>query len=160
MAVEAARQEAALRALLTADVEVADGSDLVPNQRDLAARLSAYGTERITVAVPAAPVMLESHVVGEVVDAVAAALDNTVRHGGSGARVWILLDDDGEQVRVSIRDDGHGFVEGRLEQAEADGRFGISHSIVSRITEVGGTASVTSHGAQGVDIELVIPRLH
>jgi signal transduction histidine kinase len=61
-------------------------------------------------------------------------------------------------VTVSVRDDGAGFGEGRLAMAAAEGRLGVSHSIVGRIREVGGTASLTSSPGLGTEVELRVSR--
>jgi signal transduction histidine kinase len=93
--------------------------------------------------------------VADAVDgAVTAALDNARRHAGPDARSWVLVEDEGWQVRVSVRDDGAGFANGRLAAAAAEGRLGVSHSIVGRLRDVGGTARVTSSPGEGTEVEL------
>ncbi|MET9020272.1 DUF5931 domain-containing protein [Actinopolymorpha sp. NPDC004070] len=123
---------------------------------DVGGRLTGLGTTGVSVATPADPVLLPGEVATELVAAVRAALDNVARHA-PGAKAFILLEDDGEAVTVSVRDDGPGIPAGRLDQAEADGRMGVSRSIVGRLTELGGTATLsTSTG--GTEWELRVPR--
>lgn len=153
LATEAAQQEAALRALLASEGEP---SSALAARRDLGAALSAFGGASVTVSVPATPILVEEPRAGETVAAVAAALDNVARHA-AGAHAWVLLDDDGTDVRVTIRDDGPGFAAGRLEQAHAEGRMGVSQSIEGRLTDVGGSASVSSRPSEGVLVELYLP---
>ena len=50
-----------------------------------------------------------------------------------------------------------GIPAGRLEQAEADGRLGVSQSIVGRVADLGGSATVRS-GADGTEWEISVPR--
>ena len=45
------------------------------------------------------------------------ALDNVASHAGPDARAYVLLEDLGDSVTVSIRDDGVGIADGRLEEA-------------------------------------------
>lgn len=107
---------------------------------------------------PATPVLLPAVTATALVGAVTAALDNVARHAGPGARAWVLVEDEGWQVRVSVRDDGAGFADGRLAAAAAEGRLGVSHSIVGRLREAGGTACVTSSPRAGTEVELRVGR--
>ncbi|WP_461029388.1 ATP-binding protein, partial [Streptomyces sparsus] len=87
-----------------------------------------------------------------------AALDNVRAHAGEGARAWILLEDEGDAVLVSVRDDGPGIPPGRLAAAEAEGRMGVSLSIRGRLEELGGSAQLVSVPGQGTEVELRVPR--
>ena len=71
---------------------------------------------------------------------------------------WLLVEDEGAHVQVSVRDNGSGFAAGRLAEAEADGRLGVPHSIVGRLRAVGGAACVTSSPGQGTEVELRVAR--
>ena len=71
---------------------------------------------------------------------VGACLDNVARHVGADAPAWVLLEDLGDRVVVTVRDEGPGIPDGRLEEAEAQGRLGVSESIRGRIADLGGTA--------------------
>ncbi|NUR30843.1 MAG: hypothetical protein HOV83_34180, partial [Catenulispora sp.] len=95
--------------------------------------------------------------------AVAAALDNVRVHGGPGAdglgaRAWILVEDELDGVVVTVRDDGPGIPEGRLDEARRAGRLGVAHSIEGRLREVGGRIDVVSVPGQGTEIEMRVPR--
>jgi signal transduction histidine kinase len=57
-----------------------------------------------------------------------------------------------------VRDDGPGIPEGRLEESAAEGRLGVQQSIVGRMHDLGGTATVRSQAGQGTEWELGIPR--
>ena len=113
---------------------------------------------RITVSCPATPVLLPAVTATALSGAVAAALDNVARHAGPDARAWVLVEDEERHVTVSVRDDGAGFSEGRLAVAAAEGRLGVSHSIVGRVREVGGTASLMSSPGLGTEVELRVSR--
>ncbi|KAA1417958.1 histidine kinase [Nocardioides humilatus] len=149
-------QERALRTLIRSqDRLVADEG---PTTADLAAALAALGERPgVEVAVPGGPVRLAPHVAAEVVAVVGACLDNVNRHVGEGAAAWVLLDDLGDQIAVSVRDEGPGIPEGRLGEARASGRLGISESIEGRVRDLGGTATLTT-GADGTEWELVVPK--
>ena len=80
-----------------------------------------------------------AHVAGAVLVAVVAAcLDNVARHVGEGAPAWVLLEAFADRVEVSVRDEGAGISDGRLAEAVAQGRLGISESIRGRIADLGG----------------------
>jgi signal transduction histidine kinase len=104
-----------------------------------------------------APPPLSPHAATEVVAAVRAALHNVDRHAGPDAHAWVFVEDLDEHVRVTVRDDGVGFVPGRLDDAERDGRLGVASSVRGRIIGLGGTVEVTSQPGQGTVVEMVIP---
>ena len=149
LAVLAAEQEASLRRLVTArpmDLPVgeADLRPLLPTGPD------------VQLAAPADPVLLPAGTAQELAAAVAAAVDNARRHGGGAA--WLLVEDEPDGVTVTVRDAGAGIPEGRLRQAEADGRLGVAQSIRGRVRDLGGTVAVHSAPDQGTEVELHVPR--
>jgi signal transduction histidine kinase len=149
----AGQQEVALRGLI--------GSLTLPTQReaaDLCSLLAAEGTEQVTVSVPAQPVMLPRVTAEEVALAVRAALANVRRHCGERARAWVLVEDEADAVTVTVRDDGPGIAAGRLAEAAAAGRLGVSHSIQGRVRDLGGSAEIRSAPGDGTEIELRVPR--
>ncbi|MEU6004940.1 DUF5931 domain-containing protein [Streptomyces sp. NPDC047453] len=125
---------------------------------DLRALLAPYAGARVSLAEPGAPVPLRAAAAREVAAAVGAALDNVRRHAGEGARAWILVEDEPESVIVTVRDDGPGIPEGRLAQAEGEGRLGVALSIRGRLRDIGGTAELISVPGQGTEVELNVPR--
>ncbi|WP_037893534.1 ATP-binding protein, partial [Streptomyces sp. Tu 6176] len=70
----------------------------------------------------------------------------------------ILLEDEPDTVLVTVRDDGPGIPEGRLAQAEGEGRLGVAQSIRGRLRDIGGTAELISVPGQGTEVELSVPR--
>lgn len=150
----AGEQEAALRALIAADADGAIGyGDL-----DLRALLTHKASSSVSVVTPAGPVLLPGREAREMTAAVHAALDNVRRHCGATARAWVLVDDQGEAVTVTIRDDGPGIPPGRLALAAADGRLGVSQAICGRMRDLGGSARVTSAPGTGTEVKLRLPR--
>ena len=155
----AGEQEAALRALVQqGGAPPAYGAEVADGVADLARALSALGTRQVTVSVPGQPVELSSATVAEVTAVVRACLDNVAAHVGTDAPAWVLLEDLGDSVVVSVRDEGPGIPEGRLEEAEAQGRLGVCQSIRGRITDLGGTATLVTAPGQGTEWELTVPR--
>ncbi len=69
----------------------------------------------------------------------------------------MLVEDLGDRVSVSVRDEGDGIPEGRLAAARGEGRLGVSESIEGRIRDLGGTATLST-GSFGTEWELVVPR--
>jgi signal transduction histidine kinase len=92
-----------------------------------------------------------------VVLVVRACLDNVRRHVGEDAAAWVLLEDLGDRVVVSVRDEGPGVTEERLAQAEGEGRLGVSQSIRGRMVDLGGSAELVSRPGQGSEWELSVP---
>jgi signal transduction histidine kinase len=113
--------------------------------------------ESVTVAGPGAPVELPEGTVRELVAVVRACLDNVATHVGERAPAWVLLQAFPDRVEVSVRDEGPGIPAGRLEEAAAEGRLGVSQSIRGRVADLGGSAEVTT-GSWGTEWELVVPR--
>ncbi len=94
----------------------------------------------------------------EIVAAVRACLANVDHHVGADGRAWVLLEDLGEEVVVTVRDDGDGIPAGRLDAAAAEGRLGVSESIRGRVADLGGTAALMTAPGQGTEWELTFPR--
>ena len=61
-------------------------------------------------------------------------------------------------VVVTVRDDGVGVAPGRLAEAAAAGRMGVTHSIHGRINDLGGRAVYDSRAGGGTTVELMLPR--
>lgn len=125
---------------------------------DLRTLLAPYAGSKVSFAEPGGPVLVEPRAAAELAAAVGAALDNTGRHAGPEARAWILLEDEPEAVIVTVRDDGPGIPEGRLADAEREGRLGVAQSIRGRLRDLGGSAELLSVPGQGTEVELRIPR--
>ncbi|MFD7301516.1 MacS family sensor histidine kinase [Streptomyces pharetrae] len=125
---------------------------------DLRGLLLPYAGARIHVAEPGAPVTLPANAARELAAAVGAALDNVERHAGEHAHAWILIEDEPGEVIVTVRDDGPGIPEGRLAQAEGEGRMGVALSIRGRLRDLGGSAELISTPGQGTEVELKVPK--
>ncbi|MFJ6082073.1 MacS family sensor histidine kinase [Streptomyces sp. NPDC092369] len=125
---------------------------------DLRTLLAPYAAAKVGFAEPGAPVPLPAPAARELAAAVGAALDNVHRHAGEDARAWILIEDEPDEVVVTVRDDGPGIPEGRLAQAEGEGRLGVALSIRGRLRELGGSAELISVPGQGTEVELKVPK--
>ncbi|MFE7130702.1 MacS family sensor histidine kinase [Streptomyces sp. NPDC057638] len=136
-----------------------DGSGQTAASVDLRALLAPHAGARVTFSEPGAPVPLPAEAARELAAAVSAALDNVGRHAGPDAHAWILLEDWTDEVIVTVRDDGPGIPEGRLAQAEGEGRLGVALSIRGRLRDLGGTAELISVPGQGTEVELKVPRV-
>ncbi|GAB3438080.1 MacS family sensor histidine kinase [Actinophytocola sediminis] len=150
----AGEQEIALRTLVSTAPEPTDEDDNV----DLAARLRLLATDRISVSVPATSVRLPAGQARELESVVGEALANVARHAGEGARAWVLLEDLGAEIVVSVRDDGVGIAPGRLDEAKREGRMGVALSMRGRVAELGGSITVETGPGAGVEWELRVPR--
>lgn len=129
---------------------------------DLTARLRQLvrdHSEHVQLAAPEQPIRAPVARVGELAAAVGAALDNVAAHAGPGARAWILLEDDDDQILVTIRDDGVGMADTDLARARAAGRIGVAGSIQGRLAEIGGQALCHSAPGAGTIWVLRMPRV-
>ncbi|MFD6417443.1 MacS family sensor histidine kinase [Streptomyces sp. NPDC060194] len=127
---------------------------------DLRALLAPRSGPTVTFSAPGTPVLLDPPAARELAAAVGAALDNVRGHVGADARAWILVEDEPDAVVVTVRDEGPGIPEGRLVQAEVEGRLGVAQSIRGRLRDLGGSAEILSVPGQGTEVELRVPRRH
>lgn len=150
-------EDAAQGALVRA-VEEPDADDDATGPVDLRALLAPYAGAKVTFSEPGGPVPLAPRAARELAAAVGAALDNVRAHAGAEARAWILVEDWSDEVVVTVRDDGPGIPEGRLAQAEGEGRLGVALSIRGRLRDIGGTAELISVPGQGTEVELKVSK--
>ncbi|WAJ45578.1 DUF5931 domain-containing protein [Mycobacterium sp. Aquia_216] len=151
----ASEQERALRRWVTSTGIDEYGDRTTMDLRTLLRRREA---DRVSVSLPGTPVAVARRVAAELDAAVGNALDNARAHAGPQAHAFVLLEDLGDSVMVSVRDDGVGIVDGRLAEAARQGRLGVSKSIVGRLTSLGGTAHLRSVPGEGTEWELCVPR--
>ncbi len=151
----AGEQEVRLRGLVQQDSR----DSVAPmGDQDLAQLLSALQTTQVHVAVPGTAVRLPAEAASEVLSAVESCLSNVRHHVGRDADAWLLLEDLDDRWLVSVRDAGPGIPEGRLAASAAEGRLGVQQSIIGRMRDLGGTASVHSVPGEGTEWELSLPK--
>ncbi|ONI72840.1 ATP-binding protein [Actinosynnema sp. ALI-1.44] len=149
----AGEQEVALRSLVaTTPPESSDDGSA-----DLRSRLQVMETETVQVSVPGTPVRLPGTTVTELTSLVSEALLNVTKHAGENARAWVLVEDLGDEVVISVRDDGAGIPAGRLDQAASDGRMGVARSIRGRVADLGGTITLETAPGAGTEWEIRVP---
>ncbi len=151
----AGEQEVRLRGLVQQD-----SRELVAplGDQDLAQMLSGLQSAQVHVAVPGTPAVLAAEPANEVMAAVESCLSNVRHHVGRDAEAWVLLEELDDRWVVSVRDDGPGIPDGRLEESAAEGRLGVHQSIVGRLRDLGGSATLHSAVGQGTEWELAVPR--
>ncbi|MCW2868166.1 MAG: hypothetical protein JWR20_2354 [Marmoricola sp.] len=125
---------------------------------DLAATIGALATATVHVALPGGPVLAPAAVARELTAAVEACLSNVRHHVGRDAEAWVLLEELPDRWVVVVRDRGPGIPEGRLGDAAAQGRLGVSQSVRGRLEDLGGTATLRTGAGQGTEWELGVPR--
>jgi signal transduction histidine kinase len=163
LAVMAAEQERLLRALVSRVPSTPAPDRQEPTagkgaQLDLRSVLGRYAGRSVNIIPPAGPVLMAARIAEELDAAVGTALDNVRRHAGDDAQAWVLIEDKGSEVTVTIRDDGVGVPAGRLAEAAASGRMGVANSILGRIGDLGGTATLESSPATGTCVELTVAK--
>jgi signal transduction histidine kinase len=149
----AGEQEIALRCLFSATPPDVTG------EQDLAAALQSLASPRVEVSVPATAVTLPVGDVEELIAVVREALANTARHGGLEAKSWVLVEDFGAEVVLTVRDNGPGVDSGQLVEAESGGRMGVSRSIRGRVAALGGTVTLGTGPGRGTEWEVRLARL-
>jgi signal transduction histidine kinase len=149
----AGEQEAALRNLIAGGA----GPPSDTGELDIRNLLASENTAVVSVVTPAEPVRLAAGAARELASAVRAALDNVRQHCAAGTRAWVLVEQEGGQVMVTVRDDGPGIPPGRLAEAASDGRLGVSHAICGRARELGGSATISSAPGTGTEVRLQVP---
>ncbi len=125
---------------------------------DLGSAMQLLAGPRVAVSVPAGPVSLPAGDVDELVADVTEALSNIERRGGPGARSWLLLQDLGDEVVLTVRDDGDGRVDPTPAGAEASGRVGVAPSIRGRGADLGATLSPDRAPGRGTGWEVRLAR--
>lgn len=153
----AAEQERLLR-VLASGVSAPHLDAVVGAEVDLRLLLGRYAEGAVNVIPPAEPVLLARRVADELAAAVSAALDNVRRHAGADAQAWVLIEDHGKDVIVTIRDNGVGVPAGRLAEAAETGRMGVANSIQRRMSDLGGTAIIESRPGAGTCLELTVSK--
>ncbi|MEU3621542.1 ATP-binding protein [Amycolatopsis coloradensis] len=149
----AGEQEIALRALVTTEPTRPSANGTT----DLRAALQLLATPSVQVSTPAGEVRLPEHVTAELVAVAREALLNVEKHAGPEAHAWVLLEDLGTEVVVSVRDDGPGIEPGELERAAAEGHLGIAESIKGRVRDLGGSVVLDTAPGQGTEWEVKVP---
>lgn len=150
LAALAAEQEVALRTLMASRPLTGDRGRI-----DLCMLLLPLATPRVDVVVPAEQVLLPTATAAELVAAVKEALSNVEKHAGPEARTWVVVEDLGDQVLLSVRDDGVGTTPDQLEKS---GQLGVSQSIRGRIADLGGTVTVRTAPGEGTEWEMKVSR--
>jgi signal transduction histidine kinase len=151
----AGEQEVALRALVQGDA-TALAADASTSTVDLVERLSRLASATVTVSASVSRLAVPRSVGDELTAVVRACLDNVARHVGPQAPAWVLVEETGGRVVVSVRDDGPGIPDGRLEQAAGEGRLGVRQSIRGRMADLGGQAELTTAAGGGTEWELSV----
>ena len=125
---------------------------------DLVGLLGRRATKQVSFSSTAATLPVAPRLAEELDAAVGEALNNVERHAGPGAHAWILVEDEGDDVVVSVRDDGVGMSPAAVAQAGRHGRRGVAESIEGRLRSLGGVATWRSQPGEGVEWELRVAK--
>ncbi len=106
---------------------------------------------RAEVLVPDDLPHLDDAVLEALIAAVGEALTNAGKHA-QASRVVVYVEPEGDEVFVSIRDDGVGFEPATLVEG-----VGFSRSIRGRIEQIGGDVEVAARPGAGAEVRLRVP---
>ena len=154
----AAEQERTLRRLVSQDGSLPRAATGADSRRDLRLILGAHEDDRVSLSLPGGPVPIEGARADDLDAAVTAALDNVTRHAGDDARAWVLLEDSGDTITITVRDNGVGDEQDHLLSAGNRGRLGVSQSILGRARDLGGSADITTRPGGGCRVVITVPR--
>jgi signal transduction histidine kinase len=144
-------REHALRLRLSLDsADDTSPAGLVQRLRALTAELAADGLAAEVVELSELGDLPEA-TVDTLHGAAREALRNTLKHSGT-RRAVVSVEARRDGVSVTIRDHGTGF----RPESRRHG-FGIEHSIVGRLTEIGGDATIDSAPGEGTRVRLRAP---
>jgi len=157
LAHQAHQQEVALRTLLQ-DTSIDGPHDIVDETHaNLSVLLDRHASVNVTVSTPAGAVLVETQRAREIDAAVSEALTNVARHAGPSAQAWVLLEREGGDILVSIRDNGVGADPQAFDEAVSRGRMGTRQSILGRLRDLGGSATMHTAPGRGVEWEFRVP---
>lgn len=156
LAKAAREQEHALRALLQNKSAAWDAPEQAEMQ-DLATLLDRHAGERVTVSAMADTILIPNATAAEIDAVVTEVLTNVTKHAGASAQAWILLEQVGTEIIVSIRDNGVGAEPATIAQAAHSGHFGVQASIKGRVADLGGVARLRTAPGRGLEWEVRIP---
>lgn len=157
LARHAHEQEVQLRILIQQTHVDPQGESGTPTHVDVAAMLERHAAPNVSVATPGEPVMIHQMRASEIDAATTEALNNVARHAGPGAKAWVFLEQEDDQLILSIRDNGVGGDPNDFAVAMRSGRMGMRQSIYGRIRDLGGTATLRAAPGRGVEWEFRIP---
>jgi signal transduction histidine kinase len=141
----AREQERELRSFLFG-VTTSITTDLAAALRTVAGRIEDRHALRADVVVVEAPALAPA-AIEALAGAVGEALTNAAKHGGAD-RATIYVDAEGDEVFVSVKENGPGFDPSTMGEG-----VGITTSIRGHITEVGGRVELG-----GTEVRLWVPR--
>jgi signal transduction histidine kinase len=150
-------QASRLRALLQDKRIDPDGAPSSGTTTDLVAMVTRHQSRSVSVSVMAGAVVMSTQRALEIDAAISEALTNVVKHAGPDANAWILLEQEGDEVIVTVRDDGVGMTTEQAQQAVDAGRLGIQESITGRVRALGGSSRWRSQPGHGVEWEFRVP---
>jgi signal transduction histidine kinase len=145
----ARRQEAALRAWMAGEAELA-GNTVTAALREAIAEVE--DEHELTVEVSTMGDRALDGRGEELVAAAREALRNAARHA-PGAHVFVFADIDAARAELFIRDDGPGF---EPETVPAE-RRGLRDAVVGRMAAAGGNATIDSAPGHGTEVTLRLP---
>jgi two-component system sensor histidine kinase UhpB len=133
-----------------------DEGQLLPALNALAKSEGTRGRLTVLIESPARDIVLPHEIELVCYRVVREAIANVVRHARA-RNVCVFLNQDADQLTVSVVDDGRGFdVAPTTRQAVRDGHLGLV-GMRERLNRVGGSLSVSSTIGQGTTVTCLVP---
>lgn len=154
----ALKQEDQLRVILQdRQVDVLHGGYLDATMTDITTMLEKHQSSFVTVSTMAGQVNMVSARAEELDAVITEVLSNVRKHAGKNARAWVLLEQEGNELIISVRDDGVGMSSEQLAAAAAAGRLGVKESIIGRVIDLGGSSNLHTAPNEGAEWEFRVP---
>ena len=145
-----------VRDLAPADLEADDTGEALPVALERVTAAGAHGVD-VQVRVHGDPVGVPPAVASALVRSTRGALANVVEHSGAG-RAVVSLTYLSDEVRLDVRDDGHGFDPARPSRPGGRGDRGRGlDGIRHRAADLGGSADVESRPGEGTTVSVRFP---
>ncbi|WET83133.1 ATP-binding protein [Amycolatopsis sp. QT-25] len=141
----------AMRIRISLEHESSENIGLHQRLRLLAAEMAAEGLRAEVVIQDDCAPELSEDAARALHDSAREALRNTLKHSGT-RRAVVSVEEIGGGVSLTVRDHGAGFDIGDRRRG-----FGLEHSIIARMAEIGGFARIESTPGLGTRVVLLAP---
>lgn len=132
-----------------------ENADLETALQRLAAELNAGDSRLVTVTITGPPRRLPPAVEHHLLRICQEAMMNAIKHA-QAVSIRVTLDYQGDCVRLSVKDDGAGFIPEQVFDIAKEGHFGLQ-GIQARAQKMGAELQIASQPGQGALVAVTLP---